>query len=57
MHDRVYQSPYNTDWPHSRALGERWFARPLNVPADQSWPGVHWFATEQEAREFGDDHA
>jgi hypothetical protein len=45
------------EWPHSRALGERWFARPLNVPADQSWPGVHWFATEQEAREFGDDHA
>jgi hypothetical protein len=38
------------EWPHSRALGERWVAFPLGVPADQKWPGLKFYASRELAR-------
>jgi hypothetical protein len=38
------------EWPYSQALGERWVVFPGPVPADQKWPGLQFYATEEEAK-------
>lgn len=38
------------EWPHTRALGERWIAFPMNVPTHQEWPGLRFYATKHLAR-------
>jgi hypothetical protein len=40
------------EWPHSRALGERWIAFPPTTPPDQPWPGLRFFDTEDDARAY-----
>jgi hypothetical protein len=42
------------EWPHSAALGERWVAVPPVTPPDKPWPGIRWFASEDEARKACD---
>ena len=37
-------------WPHSRALGQRWVSFPLSCPVAQPWPGLRFYATESKAR-------
>jgi hypothetical protein len=39
------------EWPHSRALGERWLIFPPQTPPDKPWPGLKFFATCGEAVE------
>jgi hypothetical protein len=38
------------EWPHSRALGKRWYRFPMHVPPDDPWPkGSRFFNTCKEA--------
>ena len=37
------------EWPHSRALGEKWVAFPQAVPAGEKWPGLRFFDSHDEA--------
>jgi len=37
-------------WPYTQALGERWVSFPVEVPADQKWPGLKFYPTQQEAQ-------
>jgi hypothetical protein len=37
------------EWPHTRALGERWSAFPPVTPPEKLWPGLKFFATRDDA--------
>jgi hypothetical protein len=47
-----WNEPLIKEWPHSRALGEKWVVYP---PANtEPWPGLKFFGTEQEANDYAD---
>lgn len=37
------------EWPHTRALGERWIVFPPVTPPDQKWPGLRFFPNRAAA--------
>jgi hypothetical protein len=40
------------EWPHSKALGERWIAFPPQTAPDKPWPGLKFFASRDDAEAF-----
>ena len=52
------------EWPHTRALGERWFVYPPVMPPDQPRPPLKSFSSREAAEayatqlisETGSDH-
>lgn len=42
------------EWPHTRALGERWFVYPPVTPSDQPRPTLKAFPSRQAAEVYAD---